>query len=156
MSQPTHEARLPWITIAPKPYQQLAGLSALLGRSSLGMPLIELIQLRISQINGCAFCVDMHARELRKGGETWQRINSVVTWREVTLYSARERAALDWAELLTRLPDGHAGQDASFEALKLQFSDQEIVELNWAIAAINAWNRMAVGMRAPVVEQAIE
>ena len=152
----SNEARLPWTQIAPKSYQAMAGASATLGKSSLGMVLIELVQTRVSQINGCAFCLDMHVRDLRKHGEGWQRINSLPTWRETGLYSARERAALNWAETMTRLTDGHANHDAGFEALKLQFSDQEIVELCWVIATINTWNRMAISMQAPVVEKPIE
>ncbi len=111
--------------------------------------LIELLQTRVSQINGCAFCLDMHARDLRRLGEGWQRINSLATWRETPFYTPAERAALAWAEALTRLPDGHAGHDEAFEALKAHFGEQEIVELSWAVAASNAWNRMAVGLRQP-------
>ena len=152
----SHEARLPWTQISPKSYQAMAGASATLAKSTLGATLIELVQTRVSQINGCAFCLDMHVRDLRKHGEGWQRINSLATWRETGLYSARERAALNWAEVMTRLSDGHIGHDEAFEALKLQFSDQEIVELSWVIATINTWNRMAISMRAPVAEKPIE
>ncbi|MDY0743926.1 carboxymuconolactone decarboxylase family protein [Paucibacter sp. R3-3] len=151
-----NQPRLPWTAIAPKAYQAMAGVSATLSTSTLGRVLIDMVQTRVSQINGCAFCVDMHVRDLRKAGEGWQRINSLITWRECGFYSERERAALDWAEALTRVSHGHDQHDAKFEALKLQFSDQEIVELNWAIATINAWNRMAIGMQAPVVEKPIE
>ncbi len=151
-----NEARLPWTAIAPKSYQAMAGVSGQLAQSSLGALLIDLIQIRVSQINGCAFCLDMHVRDLRKHGETWQRINSLPTWRETSLYSARERAALNWAETMTRLADRHVDRDEDFEALKLQFSDQEIVELCWAIAGINTWNRMAISMQAPVLEKAID
>lgn len=148
--------RLPWTKLSPKSYQAMAQASATLAPSPLGAALIELVQTRVSQINGCAFCMDMHVRDLRKAGEGWQRINSVATWRETGLYSPRERAALQWAETLTRLADQHGDHDAGFEALKGQFSDQEIVELTWAIAMINTWNRMAVGMQAPVVEKSID
>lgn len=150
-----NEARLPWTQISSKSYQAMAGVNATLAKSTLGPQLVELVQSRVSQLNGCAFCLDMHTRILREAGEGWQRINSLPTWREVGLYSARERAALHWAETMTRLSD-HSGQDAAFEALKLQFSDQEIVELSWTIALINGWNRMAIGMRAPVVEKPID
>ena len=151
-----NEPRLPWTHISPKSYQAMAATSGTLAQSSLGAVLIELVQTRVSQVNGCAFCLDMHVRDLRKHGETWQRINSLPTWRETGLYSARERAALSWAETMTRLADHHADREADFDALKLQFSDQEIVELTWTIATINSWNRMAIGMRAPVVEKPIE
>ncbi|WP_368641454.1 carboxymuconolactone decarboxylase family protein [Castellaniella ginsengisoli] len=146
MSQP----RLNWTDIAPKAYKAMAGVNATLSGSTLGPILLDLVQTRVSQINGCAFCLDMHARDLRKQGETWQRINSLSTWRETDLYDARERAALNWAESMTRLADHHSDRDADFAALQSQFDEQEIVELCWAIAAINAWNRMAIGMRAPV------
>ena len=150
------EARLPWTKLAPKAYQAMAGVGATLAATSLGMLLIDLVQTRVSQINCCAFCLDMHVRDLRKLGETWQRINSLSTWREVGFYSERERAALAWAERLTCLAGGHGDQDAAFEALKGLFSEQEIVELTWAVANINAWNRMAVGMRQPPAGTALE
>jgi AhpD family alkylhydroperoxidase len=151
-----NEPRLPWTRLSAKSYQAMAATSATLAASSLGALLVDLVQTRVSQINGCAFCLDMHVRDLRKHGEGWQRINSLPTWRETGLYSERERAALNWAETMTRLADRHVDREADFEALKLQFSDQEIVELTWVIATINTWNRMAIGMRAPVVEKTIE
>ncbi|WP_043681492.1 carboxymuconolactone decarboxylase family protein [Castellaniella defragrans] len=148
--------RLNWTDIAPRTYKAMAGVNATLSGSALGPILTDLVQTRVSQINGCAFCLDMHARDLRKNGETWQRINSLPTWRETELYSARERAALNWAETMTRLADRHGDRDADFAALQAEFSDQEIVELCWTIAAINAWNRMAIGMRAPIPAKPID
>ncbi len=151
-----NEARLPWTQIAPKAYQAMAAVGAITSQSALGIPLIELVQTRVSQINGCAFCIDMHARDLRKHGETWQRINSLSTWREVGFYSERERAALAWAEALTKLAGGHGDHDTAFTALQGQFSEQEIVDLTWVVAQINAWNRMAVGMRQPPSDKPLE
>jgi AhpD family alkylhydroperoxidase len=151
-----NEPRLPWTDIAPKAYQAMASVGATTAKSSLGSVLMELVQARVSQLNGCAFCLDMHARDLRKHGETWQRINSLSTWRETGLYSKRERAALNWAETMTRLVEYHGSRDADFDALKSQFSDQEIVELCWTIAQINTWNRMAIGMQMPVLEKPIQ
>jgi AhpD family alkylhydroperoxidase len=151
MNQP----RLPWTDISPKTYQAMASVAATTANSSLGPVLIELVQSRVSQLNGCAFCLDMHARTLRKHGEGWQRINSLATWRETGLYTARERAAFNWAETMTQLVGSHGNRDGDFDTLKGQFSDQEIVELSWVIAQINAWNRMAIGMQAPVVERAM-
>jgi AhpD family alkylhydroperoxidase len=151
----SNSPRLPWTDISPKAYQAMAAVGATTAKSSLGTNLMELVKTRVSQLNGCAFCVDMHVRDLRKHGETWQRINSLVTWRETRLYSARERAALNWAETLTRMVEHHGDRDADFALLQGQFSDQEIVELSWTIAQINAWNRMAVGMCAPVAEKDI-
>jgi AhpD family alkylhydroperoxidase len=151
-------ARLNWTRIAPKAYQAMAAVSATTARSSLGPVLIELVQTRVSQLNGCAFCLDMHARALREHGEGWQRLNNLSTWREVGFYSERERAALHWAELMTRLADAplHDARDAAFEALRPHFSEQEIVELTWTIAQINAWNRMAVGMHQPVEDKPLD
>lgn len=151
-----NQARLPWTQITSKSYQALAGVNATIAKSTLGLALMELVQTRVSQINGCAFCLDMHARDLRKHGESWQRINSLSTWREVGIYSERERAALNWAETMTRLADQHGDQDGAFDKLKDLFSEQEIVELSWTIALINAWNRMAVGMRQPPSEAPLE
>ncbi len=148
--------RLPWTRLATKPYQAMAGVGESLADSSLGAPLIELVQTRVSQINGCPFCLDMHARTLRKLGQGWQRINSLATWREVDFYDERERAALNWAEALTRVAEGHADQDVAFDMLQAHMSAQEIVELTWAIAQINAWNRMAIGMKAPPSRQPLE
>ena len=141
--------RLPYHTLAPQAYQALRGLNQVLDASSLGKRLIELVFLRVSQINGCAYCVDMHARDLLAQGEDLQRINSLVTWRETTFFSERERAALDWAEALTEIIKSQA-PDALFEALKPHFSEQEIAELSFAIVTINAWNRIAIGFRQPV------
>jgi AhpD family alkylhydroperoxidase len=151
-----NQPRLAWTQIAPKHYQAMAGVSALTHKSGLGPQLLELVQTRVSQINGCAFCLDMHARDLRKQGETWQRINSLATWREASFYTERERAALNWAETMTRLSDTHGDHDGAFAQLGGHFSEQEIVELSWAIAQINAWNRMAVGMRQPPSDQPLE
>ncbi|MGE0100337.1 MAG: carboxymuconolactone decarboxylase family protein [Hydrogenophaga sp.] len=147
--------RLPWTDLSPKAYHAMAAVGATTAASSLGHLLMVLVKARVSQLNGCAFCVDMYVRDLRQHGETWQRISSLVTWREAGLYSERECAALAWAETLTRLVDHQVSHDAEFAGLQGQFSDQEIVELSWTIAQINAWNRMAIGMRAPVPEKDI-
>ena len=147
--------RLNWTKLAPDTYKAMAGVNATIAESTLGPQLMELVQARVSQINGCAFCLDMHARALRQQGESWQRLNSLSTWRETTLYSARERAALNWAETMTRLADQYRDRDADFAALQAEFNDQEIVELCWTIAAINTWNRMSIGMHNPVVEKPI-
>ncbi|RYF82710.1 MAG: carboxymuconolactone decarboxylase family protein [Comamonadaceae bacterium] len=148
--------RLSWSRIAPKAYRAMAGVNAAIAGHSLGARLYELVQARVSQINGCAFCLDLHVRDLRKAGEGWQRINSLATWREVGFYDAREQAALNWAESLTRLADDHGDREAAFAQLQTQFSDAEIVDLTVLIAQINAWNRMGVGMRLPVAERPID
>lgn len=156
MNTPHTTPRLSWFKLAPKAFQAMLGVNGALENSTLGKTLIDLVFARVSQINGCAYCLDMHVRDLRQQGEGWQRINSLATWREVPFYGDRERAALDWAETLTNLPGHHGARDAEFEALKSVFSDLEIVELSVAIAQINAWNRLGVGMRLPVVEKPLD
>jgi len=148
--------RLPWTQLAPKAYRAMAGVNAAIADNTLGAKLVDLVQSRVSQLNGCAFCLDMHVHDLRKAGEDWQRIVSLPTWRETPFYDARERAALNWAESLTRLTEHHGDRDADFALLQAQFSDVEIVELSVLIAQINAWNRMGVGMRLPVAVKAFE
>jgi AhpD family alkylhydroperoxidase len=109
--------------------------------------LMELIKIRASQINGCAHCLDMHTKDARKYGETEQRLYLLDAWRESSLYSQRERAALEWTEALTLLPQTHAPDDA-YRALQSQFSPEEQVKLTLLIVAINGWNRIQVGFRA--------
>jgi AhpD family alkylhydroperoxidase len=113
-----------------------------------------LVVIRASQINGCAFCLDMHTAEARKHGETEQRLYLIDTWRDSPLYSHRERAALAWTEALTLLPQTRA-PDEVYDELKAQFSDEEQVKLTLLIVAINGWNRIQVGFRAvhPVDER---
>ena len=148
-------ARLDYAAQSPELFKKLGLYSHAAHTASIEAAIIDLVNIRASQLNGCAFCVDMHVRDLRKHGERWQRINSLCTWREAGLYSPRERAALNWAESLTRLVEHHGGRDADFEQLQGQFSDQEIVELCWVVAQISAWNRMCVGLNAPVFEKEI-
>lgn len=139
--------------LAPEAYNGLAAVSAQLKSSTLGKALIALVDIRVSQINGCAFCLDMHARELL-AAETpdLQRLNSLATWREAPFYTPRERAALAWAESLTLLPQTHAPQE-DFAPLHEHFSEREIAELTLAIGVINAWNRFAAGLRQPVARR---
>lgn len=116
--------------------------------SQLGLEqsLLELVKLRASQINGCAFCVDMHTREAREGGETERRLHGVVVWRETPFFTERERAALAWTEALTLIAQTHA-PDADYEELARHFSPKEMTDLTVAIGTINVWNRIAVGFR---------
>ena len=116
--------------------------------------LMELVKIRASQINGCAFCLDMHVRDARSHGETEQRIALLDAWRDSPLYSERERAALAWTEALTLLPQGRA-PDEVYQELKAQFSEEEQAKLTLVIVAINGWNRIQVGFRAvhPVAER---
>ncbi|MCG2594769.1 carboxymuconolactone decarboxylase family protein [Ramlibacter sp. XY19] len=141
--------------LAAEAYQGLAAVSGILKSSNLGAALIALVDIRVSQINGCAFCLDMHARELL-AAETpdLQRLNSLATWRECSFYTERERAALQWAESLTLVSETGAPKE-DFEALRAHFSDREIAELTLAVGVINAWNRFAVGLRLPVARKAL-
>lgn len=143
-------ARLNWFKLVPKSFEAILSVNTTLESSTLGKVLVDYVFARVSQINGCAYCLDMHVRDLRAQGEEWQRINSLPTWREVSFFNERERAALAWAESLTRLADSHDEREAEFAALKANFSDVEIAELSVAIAQINTWNRLNVGMRMPV------
>jgi AhpD family alkylhydroperoxidase len=140
--------RIAYNTIAPEPFKKLYDLSMSVHKSGVGTKLIDLVFLRVSQINGCAFCLDMHARDLLKQGEDLQRIVGLDAWRDSDFYSARERAALDWAESVNAL-DEH-GLDAASEELKKHFNEREIAELSFAVATINAWNMLNVSFRTSV------
>lgn len=138
-------ARIEWPKASPDAYKAMLGLEQALEKSGLEHSLLELVRLRASQINGCAYCVNMHANDARKAGETEARLQTLSVWRETRFFTERERAALAWVESLTLLAERHAPQD-QFEALREQFSEAEIVNLTLAIATINAWNRFGVGM----------
>jgi len=149
VSMPSTNGRMQHRKVMPEALGALAAVNATLKDSTLGIHLIDLVRQRISQINGCAYCVDSHARDLLAGGEDLQRLNSLSTWREVTLFTERERAALNWAESLTLLTQTQA-PDEDFDALAAHFSEREIAELTMAAALMNAWNRIGVGLRLPV------
>ena len=141
--------RLPYAQLAAKPFNSLAGISLTLRNGRLGHRLVDLVWLRASQINGCALCIDMHWKELMADDADPRHLNAVAGWREAPFFSERERAALAWAELVTRIPQQDP-DDAAFAALKAAFSDEEIAELGFAIAVINAWNRLNVSFRTPL------
>lgn len=124
----------------------MLGLSAYLSRSGLEKPLLELIDFRVSQINGCAYCLDMHSKDLRAGGETEQRLYLLDAWRESPFYTERERAALAWAEAVTLVTDGHV-PDEVYEQARAQFGEEELVNLTLAVVAINGWNRFNIAFR---------
>ncbi len=131
----------------PAAYKAVIGLENYVTKESgLDRPLLHLIKLRASQINGCAYCVDMHVKEARRDGQSEQWINLLSVWRESPVYTARERAVLEWTEAVTRLADTGA-PDAAYTPLKDFFSEAEIANLTIAIATINVWNRIAVGFR---------
>lgn len=132
--------------LAPEAIKAMMVLEQSFTKSGLDHNLLELVKFRVSQINGCAFCLHMHATDLRRHGESEMRLYMLSAWRESTLYSDRERAALGWAEALTLLPKTGAPH-ADYDALKAAFSDAEQVWLTMAIGAINTWNRLQVGFR---------
>ncbi len=136
-------------SVFPGAIEAMLGLEKAVHESSLEAPLLELVKLRASQLNGCGYCVDMHTKDAEAIGVESQRLHLVVAWREAPAYSERERAALAWCEALTLLPQLGAPDDV-FEELARQFSSEEIVALTLAVVAINGWNRFAVGLRAPV------
>ena len=140
------DLRLPYFKLSPEAYTELGKVKSILNKSSLGKKLIELVYLRVSQINGCAFCLEMHAKALREDGETDNRLVSLSGWRVSKLFDERERAALNWAESLTLIAKTGA-PDSDFEQLSRYFSEVEISDLTFAIALMNAFNRLAIGMR---------
>jgi AhpD family alkylhydroperoxidase len=136
-----------YFNLAPASIKALMALEQSFADSSIEPTIRELVKLRASQINGCAYCIHMHATDLRKMGESEMRLYMLDAWHESSLYTPRERAALAWTEALTRIADTHA-PDADYEAIKAEYSDAEQVQLTLMIGAINAWNRLAIGMRA--------
>lgn len=131
--------------------QPLFALSKQLRSGSLEPALRELVQMRVSQINGCAYCMDMHSKDARAAGETEQRLYVLPAWREASFYSARERAALAWAEALTRLTArDQSVPDALYEDARMQFDEKELVDLTLAVTLINSWNRINIAARPEV------
>ena len=127
--------------------QAMFGLEKFVRGSGLPENLVQLVKLRVSQINGCAYCIDMHSKDLRAAGETEQRLYLLDAWREAPFYSERERAAFAWAEALTLVREGHV-PDEEFEQARSRFSEQELVNLSLAVVAINSWNRFSIAFRA--------
>jgi AhpD family alkylhydroperoxidase len=138
--------RLLYYKVSPGGYKAMMGLEQFLAQSSLDAKLLHLIKLRASQINGCAYCIDMHWKDARAGGEPELRLYALNAWREYPDYTDRERAALAWTESLTRLTDGVP--DALYEDVRKHFSEAETADLTYAIAAINAWNRISIAARS--------
>ena len=140
--------RLDITTAAPKgATQAMFGLEAYIRHSGLEHTLIELVKTRASQINGCAYCIDMHTKDARAGGETEQRLYGLMAWRETPFYSERERAALEWTEALTLISQNNV-PDELYERVRKQFTEAELINLSLAIVAINGWNRLAIPFRA--------
>ena len=133
----------------PDAYKAMLALSQAVEKTGLLSQLIDLVNYRVSQLNGCAFCLDMHSKDLRARGDTEQRLYMISAWREAPqLYSDRERAALAWAEAVTRL-EGQEVPDAVYDAARAQFSEAELTQLTLAIVAINGWNRFNVAFHTP-------
>lgn len=139
--------RMEYWKAAPGGYKAMMDVEAYLRGSGLEKALLHMVKLRASQINGCAYCIDMHWKDARAGGESEQRLYGLDAWREAGYYTDRERAALAWTEALTEITHGHV-PDAVYEIARAHFADKELADLSWAIAAINAWNRVAIAFRS--------
>lgn len=137
------QATIDFRRAAPEGVRHLQALESYVRQSTLEARLLELVRTRVSQINGCGYCLDMHTKDARSDGEAEQRLYVLAAWREAPFYSERERAALGWAEALTRI--GAAGvPDADYQAAREQFTEKELVDLSLAVVAINGWNRLAI------------
>jgi AhpD family alkylhydroperoxidase len=140
------EQRFDYLKSAPGSYKAMSGLEQYLGACGLEPALLHLIKFRASQINGCAFCLDMHSKDLRAIGESEHRLYSLEAWRECPYYTPRERAALGWTEAVTLVTNGHV-PDHIYEEVRRQFNEKEICDLTLAVVTINAWNRLAISAR---------
>ena len=141
------KSRLDLTQVSSGALNAMLGLEACIAKSGIERPLMELVRMRASQINGCAYCLDMHSKDARAAGETEQRLYLLAAWRETTFYSQRERAALAWAEALTQLP-GREISDELYGQVRRHFDEKSIVDLTLAIIAINGWNRLAIPFRS--------
>jgi AhpD family alkylhydroperoxidase len=143
------ESRIDLTTKGQGALTAILGLAKYLAKSTVEQKLLHLIELRASQINGCAFCIDMHSKDLRHEGDTEQRLYLLDAWRESPFYTDRERAALAWTEALTLITEGHV-PDEVFDEARKQFSEEELIDLTLAICAINSWTRLNIAFRTPV------
>ncbi|HEX5505462.1 MAG TPA: carboxymuconolactone decarboxylase family protein [Thermomicrobiales bacterium] len=140
------EPRLEYAKVAPGASRAMSGLEQYVHQSGLEPALLELVKTRASQLNGCAYCLDMHTKDARARGETEQRLYALSAWRETPFYSERERAALAWTEAVTLIASGHV-PDEVYDEVRRHFSDKELVDLTMAVVAINGWNRLAISFR---------
>jgi len=145
-SGPTVKPRLNYSQVDPQAVEGLRELEQRVRQSGLERSLLELVRLRASQINGCAYCIDMHTKDARLEGETEQRLYAVSAWAETPFYTERERAALAWTEAVTLISQ-HGVPDALYEEARRHFSDKELVDLTVAVIAINSWNRLSITFR---------
>ncbi|QJI28786.1 carboxymuconolactone decarboxylase family protein [Pseudomonas sp. ADAK18] len=140
------EARLDYYTASPQALKGMLMLEAAIFDSSIETPLLELIKIRVSQLNHCGFCTDMHSMAARQRGESERRLFAVCVWRDSPFFTAREKAALAWSESMATLPTSTV-PDELYAAVRVEFSEQELVDLTMAVSSISAWNRLAVGFR---------
>ena len=140
------KSRLKNINGYPRALQAMLGLQRYVNESGLEHSLQELVKMRASQINGCAYCLDMHSKDARAAGETEQRLYMLDAWRESPVYTDRERAALEWTEVVTRVSEGHV-PDSVYDVVRRHFSEEELVNLTLAVVAINGWNRLMISFR---------
>ena len=140
------KARINLLNVNPGILHAMLGLEQQVSKAGLDRTLLDLVRMRASQINGCAFCLDMHSKDARANGETEQRLYGLNAWREAPYYSPRERAALEWTEALTLVTDGHVS-DEVYERVRGEFSEDELAHLSLAVVAINGWNRLNVAAR---------
>jgi AhpD family alkylhydroperoxidase len=138
--------RIDYMRVAPEAVKALSATGLYIASSGITPQMRALIELRVSQINGCAYCVDLHSQQARKAGESQQRLDCLPAWRETSFYDERERAALAWAESVTLVAQPGV-PDATYEEARQQFSEKELVDLTVVVAAMNAWNRIAVSFR---------
>jgi AhpD family alkylhydroperoxidase len=141
------QPRLDYARTAPDGLKAMLGLEQYARQSGLEPALLELVKMRASQINGCAFCLDMHSKDARAAGETEQRLYALNAWRETPFFSDRERAALAWAEAVTQVSETHV-PDEIYETVRDHFTEKELVDLTISIVAINGWNRLAISFRS--------
>jgi AhpD family alkylhydroperoxidase len=138
--------RLDYYNASPKAMKAMIAMEALTRDLSIEAPLLQLIRIRASQLNGCAFCTDMHSVDARRAGESERRLYAIAVWRDSGFFNPRERAALSWAEAVTLLAESHVPDDV-YQLAKAQFSEAELVDLTMAVTTINSWNRLAVSFR---------
>ncbi len=140
------QPRVNYVKASPKGIEAMRGLEVYIQQCGLERSLIELVKARASQINGCAYCIDMHTKDARANGEIEQRLYALNAWRETPFYTERERAALAWTEALTLVTDRHV-PDQVFEEARRHFGEKELVDLSLVIAGINGWNRLSIAFR---------
>src|SRR5438477_823294 len=141
------KARIDLMHVTPGIIHAMLGLERQVQKAGLDSKLLDLVRMRASQINGCAYCLDMHSKDARAHGETEQRLYGLGAWREAPYYTDRERTALEWVESLTQITQGHVPDDL-YERARRQFSERELVELSMIAVAINGWNRLAIAFRS--------